>query len=103
MWKAFLGVVRKRCSLVVHVLDRFHVAKLLSEAIDTVRRDELRALRGSGRHVVLKNSRWVLLKNRATRTSKDRSRLPDLLGLNLRSVRACLLKEECQHFWTFKS
>ena len=52
MWKAFLGVVRKRCSLVLHVLDRFHVAQLLSKAVDTVRRDEMRGLRAAGRQVV---------------------------------------------------
>jgi transposase len=103
MWKAFFGVVRTRCSVVLHVLDRFHVAQLLSKAVDTVRREEVRALRASGRHVVLKNTRWILLKNRGTRTPKDRARLRELVGLNLRSVRACLLKEQFQHFWSYRS
>src|SRR5262249_25633101 len=62
MWKAFLSVVRKRCSSALHVLDRFHVAQLLSKAVDTVRREEVRSLRSSGRHVVLTKTRWLLLK-----------------------------------------
>lgn len=103
MWKAFLGVVRKRCSLVLHVLDRFHVAQLLSKAVDTVRRDEMRGLRAAGRQVVLTKTRWLLLKRPKNLTRKERVRLRDLVTVNLRSVRAYLLKEQFQHFWTYTS
>jgi len=103
MWKAFLSVVRKRCSGVTHVLDRFHVAQLLSKAVDTVRRDEVRALRATGRHLILTKTRWLLLKLSKNRTRKERVCLRDLVSLNLRSVRACLLKEQFQHFWTYTS
>ncbi len=34
MWKAFLGTVAQRASQAVHVLDRFHVAKLWNDAIE---------------------------------------------------------------------
>lgn len=103
MWKAFLGVVRKRCSLVLHVLDRFHVAKLLSEAVDTVRRDEVRVLRAGGRHAVLTKTRWLLLKRPKNLRRSERGRLRELVRINLRSVRAYLLKEQFQHFWTYTS
>jgi transposase len=103
MWKAFLGVVRQRCWIAVHVLDRFHVAKLLGEAVDTVRRDEARALRASGRHVVLTKTRWLLLKRPENLTRGERGRLRELVTVNLRSVRAYLLKEAFQHFWTYRS
>ena len=103
MWKAFLGVVRKRCSVVLHVLDRFHVAKLLSEAVDTVRRDEVRALRSVGQHAVLTRTRWLLLKRPKNLRRSERGRLRELVRINLRSVRAYLLKEHFQHFWTYTS
>ena len=103
MWKAFLGVVRERCSSAIHVLDRFHVAQLLSKAVDKVRRDEVRALRASGRHVMLTKTRWLLLKRPKNLTPKERGRLRDLVTINLRSVRAYLLKEQFQHFWTYHS
>jgi transposase len=103
MWKAFLAVIRKRASGAVHVLDRFHVAQLMSKAIDTVRRDEVRALRRTGRHAVLSKTRWILLKNRTNLTSKQSTRLHDLLRINLRSVRAYLLKEHFQRFWKYSS
>ena len=103
MWRPFLNVVRKRCSVVIHVLDRFHVAQLLSKAVDTVRRDEMRGLRAAGRHVVLTKTRWLLLKRPKNLTRKERVRLRDLVTVNLRSVRAYLLKEQFQHFWTYTS
>ena len=103
MWRAFLGVVRKRCSVVIHVLDRFHVAQLLSKAVDTVRRDEVRGLRAAGRQVVLTKTRWLLLKRPKNLTRQERVRLRDLVTVNLRAVRAYLLKEQFQHFWTYTS
>lgn len=103
MWRAFLGVVRQRCWIAVHVLDRFHVAQLLSKAVDTVRRDEARALRASGRHVVLTKTRWLLLKRPKNLTRDERGRLRELVTVNLRSVRAYLLKEAFQHFWSYRS
>lgn len=101
MWKAFLNVVRLRCKGVVHVLDRFHIAQLLSKAVDETRRQEVRTLRAAGKQAVLTKTRWVLLKHRKNLTHKERVRLRDLVGLNLRSVRASLLKEQFQHFWTY--
>lgn len=103
MWKAFLGVVRKRAPLVMHVLDRFHVAQLLSKAVDTVRREEVRALRVAGRPALLTKTRWLLLKRPKHLRRGERGRLRELVRINLRSVRAYLLKEQFQHFWTYTS
>jgi transposase len=103
MWKAFLQVVRTRCSSALHVLDRFHVAQLMSKAVDETRRQEVRALRARGRHVVLTKTRWLLLKRPKNLTRNERGRLRELLSINLRSVRAYLLKEQFNHFWTYRS
>jgi transposase len=103
MWKAFLSVVRKRAVGAVHVLDRFHVAQLLSKAVDTVRREEVRGLRKVGKQAVLTKTRWILLKKPSNLTSMERTRLRDLVGINLRSVRAYLLKEHFQRFWKYTS
>jgi transposase len=101
MWKAFLTVVRKRCGNAVHVLDRFHVAQLLSKAVDEVRRDEARSLRKAGKTTVLTKTRWLLLKAKKNLQSWQRTRLRDLVKINLRTVRAYLLKEQFQRFWTY--
>ena len=103
MWRAFLSVVQKRAPHAIHVLDRFHIAQLLSKAVDTVRRQEVRALRARGRHAVLTHTRWILLKRPDNLTPHQRVRLRDLVKVNLRSVRAYMLKETLQRFWTYTS
>ena len=103
MWKAFLGVVRARCGDALHVLDRFHVMQLMSKAIDLVRRDEVRALRASGEQPYLTKTRWLLLKRPKNLGRTERARLRDLVAINLRTVRAYLLKEDFQRFWRYRS
>jgi transposase len=65
-WRALLSVVAARASAAVHVLDRFHVEQLLHKVLDTVRRQEVRALRAKGTHAVLTKTRWLLLLKRRT-------------------------------------
>jgi transposase len=101
MWSAFLGVVARRASAAVHVLDRFHVMKLFGKAIDEVRRDEARHLRAKGDRVTLKHARWPLLKRRHNLTERQKGRLAELLRDNLRTVRAYLLKEDFHAFWDY--
>jgi transposase len=103
MWKAFVGVIAKRASDAVHVLDRFHVVNLLCDAVDKVRRDEARRLAVQGKEPLLKKTRWLLLKNRTNLKAEQRARLASLVKRNLRSVRAYLLKEDFRHFWTYTS
>jgi transposase len=103
MWRAFVTVIAARAPNAVHVLDRFHVAKLLGEAVDNVRREEAHTLRKKGKGDVLKHARWVLLRNKRNLKPSQRGRLRELVKANLRVVRAYLLKEEFRHFWNYKS
>jgi transposase len=103
MWAAFLGTVARRANSAVHVLDRFHVMRLFSKAIDDVRRSEARQLRARGDTVTLKHSRWVVLKRHHHLSEKQTGRLAELLRVNLRTVRAYLLKEEFHAFWGYVS
>jgi len=103
MWRAFLGTVARRATEAVHVLDRFHVAQLCNKAVDDIRRGEARKLRARGDVVTLKHTRWVLLKRRTKLTGRQRSRLRDLLKVNLATVKAYLLKDDLGHFWTYTS
>ena len=52
---------------------------------------------------VLENGRWVLLKKVANLTRNQTHKLSKLLKINLSSVKAYLLKEDFQQFWTYKS
>jgi transposase len=103
MWRAYLRVIREQVPKALHVLDRFHIRKKFSEAVDKVRRQEVRRLRQAGADPVLTKSRWCFLKKRGNLTSLQRGRLKDLLKMNLRTVRAYLLAEQFEHFWTYTS
>ncbi len=56
-----------------------------------------------GHEPLLKKSRWCVLKRKENLTSSQKIRLRDLLRYNLQTVRAYLLKEDFQHFWTYAS
>jgi transposase len=103
MWRPYINMVRRHASEALHVLDRFHVAMNLNKAVDETRRREAAELRRQGDKVTLKNSRWCLLKRPKNLTKGQRGRLRELLRLNLRIVRAYLLKEDFDHFWEYSS
>lgn len=101
MWKPYMQVVAEKAGQALHVLDRFHIMAHLSKAIDEIRAQETRDLKAKGCEPVLTRTRWLLLKRPENLTEQQGSRLSDLLRYNLRAVRAYLLKEEFQLFWTY--
>ena len=103
MWKACLRVVKEQANQAKHVLDRFHIVQKLGKAIDKVRAAEAKQLNAQGKDPVLKSSRWLLLKRPERLTEKQEPKLAELLQLNLRTVRACLLKEDFQLLWDCRS
>jgi transposase len=52
---------------------------------------------------VLTQTRWLLLKRRENLSDQQETRLAELLRYNLKSVRAYLLKEQFQLFWSYAS
>jgi transposase len=56
-----------------------------------------------GRDPVLNRSRWLLLKRSEKLGDEQRFRLRDILRYNLKTVRACLLKEASQQLWDYNS
>ncbi len=103
MWKPYLNVIRKRAGDTVHVLDRYHVMAQMNKAIDEVRATESKRMKADGYEPVLANSRWCLLKRKSNLTDKQTVKLSELLQYNLQSVRAYLLREDFQRFWTYQS
>jgi transposase len=87
----------------LNILDRFHIAQKLTDAIDEVRAAETKELMRKGKPVILKHSRWCFLKNPKNLTDNQKVKLKDLLKCNLKTIRAYLLKEDFQDFWTYTS
>ena len=87
----------------IHILDRFHIMSKVGKAIDKVRAQEVKQLKAKGEQPVLTHSRWCFLKRPENLTDKQTVKLKDLLSLNLRTVRAYLLKEDLQRFWSYST
>jgi transposase len=75
------------------VFDRFHVQRLVQDAVDEVRRDEVRAATSVDEKKQLKGTRWPLLKSFWNLSLFESSRLSSLQRENKRLYRAYLLKE----------
>ena len=75
------------------VFDRFHVQRLASDALDAVRREELREVRGTPEGTDLFRSRFVLLKNPWNLDQRERRKLREIEKSNALLFRAYLLKE----------
>ena len=103
MWKPYLKVIAKKAGHAIHVLDRFHIMVHFGKALNEVRASEVRELNAKGFEAVLTKSRWILLKRPENLTEKQEIKLADLLQYNLKSMRAYLLKEEFQFFWSYIS
>jgi transposase len=73
--------------------DRFHVMKIMNQALDEVRRQE------QAKNDHLRNSRFVWLKNPERLTEKQRNTLNDLTIMNLKTARAYRLRLTLREFW----
>lgn len=97
MGQAYIKATRKHVPQAQIVFDRFHVQKLVSEAVDKVRREawqDLRRMEGQTEAVKqLKGLRWPLLKNSWNLKAMESERLADLQKENKPLYRAYMLKE----------
>lgn len=103
MWKPYLLVVAEKAEQALNILDRFHIMSHMNKAIDKVRATEVKTLKANGKKAVLTGSRWCLLKRPENCTENQTSKLKELVAINLKTVRAYLLKEDFQRFWDYKS
>ena len=101
MWQNYIDVVTEYCGEQVIVFDKFHIIRHLMEAIDKVRRMEAKTLAEAGNDI-LKGSRYIWLKNPWNLTDKQHARLSDLLKMNMKIVKAYLLKELFRKLWRYK-
>lgn len=82
--------------------DRFHVAKLLGEAVDQVRRQEHGQLRSQGRED-LKGSRYVWLTDPSNMTTAQKDRFQSLRQGALKTARAWAIKDLASRLWDYRS
>jgi transposase len=77
------------------VFDRFHVTKIINEALDRVRKDEVKS------NPILKGSKYIFLKNQQNLSLKQIVELKNiqLNGLNLKTMKAMNIKESFQQIY----
>lgn len=88
MWRAYLESINDILPNTKVVHDRFHLVKYLNEAIDKVRRREVKD------HEELKDSRYALLKNKENLTEKQRIKFESIQGANFEVSKAWRIRED---------
>ncbi len=84
MSPAFIKGVREELPSAEITFDKFHIIKIINEAVDKVRREEAKT------NPLLKGAKYILLKNESNLTAKQKTHRESLSlpGLNLKSIRA---------------
>ncbi len=87
MWKAYLSVAKEKLPNAEIVHDRFHLVKYLNDAIDKVRKREVKT------NEELRNSRYALLKNEENLTEKQRIKFDAIRQSNYQVSKAWEVRE----------
>jgi transposase len=93
MSAAYITAVTEAAPKAKLVFDRFHVQRLAHDALDQVRRNEVRDIDAPEDRRALKNTRFALQKNPWNLTAIETGRLADVQRTNAPIYRAYLLKE----------
>ena len=99
MSDAFDAAVALELPAALRVYDKFHVSKLLGEAVDRVRRSEHKELSAQG-DAVLKGSRHVWLHDPANLTDARHEWLQKLLEADLKTGKAYGYRLNFYEFWS---
>lgn len=82
------------------VFDKFHIAKLASEAVDQVRRQESKSLAADGDDR-LKGTRYSWLRNPLNETAEQKAEAKNLRTSKLKTARAWQIKETLMDFFGY--
>ncbi len=104
MWPAFITATMRHIpeAETKIAFDKFHVAKLLGNAVDKVRRQEHRQLSAQGVEA-LKGSRYTWLTNVQNMTTTQHQRFVELRDSALKTARAWAIKDLAMQLWHYRS
>lgn len=101
LWPAYISAAEHVLPSADIVFDRFHVKKHLGEAIDKIRRQEHRELSAAG-NLILKGSKYLWLKTHEDMRLKASREFRALLVQDRQTGTAWALKENFDHFWSYR-
>ena len=93
MSPAFIKGVAKAFPKAEITFDRFHITKLINEAVDKVRRSEVKE------ESILKGTRFVFLKNLENLSDAQKETRQKLSAMGLKSMRALHMRENFQKLY----
>ncbi len=100
--RGFLSATKTYARNALIVLDHFHVKKYLNDAVDTVRKQELKKAREQNNDELCQilhcNKRFILMQNKIS--DKKQNLLEKLASLNQRVYQSLLLKEQFLSVYT---
>ena len=93
MSPAFIAGIRKYLPNAENTFDRFHIMKLINEGVSAVRTEEVKE------NTVLKNTRYIWLKNESNLTKGQKNTLESISKLNLKTGRAYRMRLNFQELF----
>ena len=97
MWEGYVSAVEEALPSALLVIDRFHVARHYRDAVDTLRKQEVKRLSKElpeEQHDDLKHILWPLRKREADLTDEEQQQLKRLFALSPALKQAVRLREE---------
>ena len=103
MWEPFATSVRAHLSDADDkiVFDRYHLMGYLTKAVDTVGKQENRALVAAG-DKSMAGSKYLWLYSAENLPERHQNRFATLRAGDLKTARAWAIKESLRHFWAYK-
>ena len=83
MWMPYITVIKDKAPNAVLVFDKFHIVRHLMDAVDQVRRDEIKEKWETHKELI-KHTRYIWLKNQWNMTEKQKSKLGYLEKMKLK-------------------
>ena len=99
MSPAFIKGVKENLPNAEITFDKFHILKIINEAVDKTRREEAKD------NYLLKHTKYLFLKNESNLTENQSQKLAELSisKLNLKSIRALHIRENFQEIYNAQS
>jgi transposase len=104
IWDPYLASIREHVpgSEEKLVFDRYHLMTHMVKAVDTVRKQEHREMKGEGNDLLIE-TKYLWLYSRENLPAEKRGMFSTLRKMRLRTARAWALKEELRRLWSYRS
>lgn len=104
MWEPYIGATREGLpdGEAKIVFDRFHIMREMTQAVDTVRKQEHRAFLHAGDDSPLTGTKYLWLFSDERRPVRHAASFATLQALNLKVGRAWAIKEALRTLWTYR-